>query len=298
LSISSFDLVMWVKDGAWVLPKTLRRLEQVVPNKLVHRKIMVDDHSTDASRDIGKSFGWEIHTNPETGISSGANFALSMVDCPYFMSIEQDLLLAKNWWSQVPCMLNDDKLGAASGVRFSDKPRAVHDLERYAYRKYLLDPQVASYLRNRKLSSLTIGKTLDNTMYRTDAIRAVGGFPYMMSGNCGIDTMLVFKLQQHGYGWNVNPFCQSVHLRRGLKQILNHQKWYAVASQEITYQLGQLGLSADDLRFGFKQSLIRLLMSPFVGLFISARMRNPLISVVHPLIKLYNFLGYAAARTS
>ena len=286
---------MWVKDGAWVLPKTLRRIEQVLPINLVHRKIAVDDRSSDVSVKLLKSFGWEIHTNPETGISNGANLALSLVDCPYFMSVEQDLLLNKNWWSQVPYLLTDPEIGAASGVRFSDKPRAAHDLEKYVYRKYLVDPEIASYLRNRKLSSLTLGKTLDNTIYKTDVIRAIGGFPSMLSANCGIDTMLVFMLQQHGYGWNVNPFCQSVHMRRGLKQILNHQKWYALASQEMTYKLGQLGLSADDLRYGAKHSLTRLLMSPFVGVFISAKMRNPLISVVHPLIKLYNFLGYVAA---
>ncbi len=281
---------MWVKDGAWVLPKTLRRLEQVLPNKSVHRKIMVDDHSTDESRDIGKRFGWEVYANSESGISSGANFALSMVDCPYFMSVEQDLLLSKHWWSQVSCLLSDSKFGAASGVRFSNKPQAVHDLEQYAYRKYLVDPQIASYLSKRKLSSLTLGKTLDNTMYKTDVIRAIGGFP-CMSANCGVDTMLVFKLRQHGYDWNVNPLCQSVHLRRGLQQILNHQKWYAAASQEITYKLEQLGLSADDLDHGIKHSF-RWLLSPFVGTFVAAKMRNPLICIVYPLIKLYNFLGY------
>ena len=116
-----------------------------------------------------------------------------------------------------------------------------------------------------------------------------------MSTNCGVDTMLVFKLHQHGYDWKVNPMCQSTHLRRGLKQILNHQKWYGRAAQEITIKLEQLGLSADSLKYGFRHSGIRLLMSPFVGTFISAKMRNPLISIVHPLIKLYNFLGYAAA---
>ncbi|MCW4016833.1 MAG: glycosyltransferase [Candidatus Bathyarchaeota archaeon] len=294
MSIQSFDIVMWAKDGAWVLPTTLRRLEQVLPNKLVHRKIMVDDRSTDETREIAKSFGWEVYTNPESGISSGANFALSMVDCPYFMSVEQDLLLSKNWWNQVSPLLNDDKIGTASGVRFSSKPQAVHDLEKFVYRKYLVDKNIASYLSNRKLSSLTLGKTLDNTMYKTDIVRAAGGFPYMASGNCGIDTILVFQLLKHGYEWKVNPLCQSVHLRRGFQQILNHQKWYAVASQEITIKLEQLGFSTNKLRYGPKHSLNRLLMSPFVGVFISAKMRNPLICIVHPLIKLYNFMGYVS----
>ena len=76
-----FDVVSWVKDGGWVLPATLKRLEEVLPAEFVHRKIAVDDHSVDDTVRVLKDFGWEVYSNPKTGISSGANYALSKVDC-------------------------------------------------------------------------------------------------------------------------------------------------------------------------------------------------------------------------
>ena len=75
-----FDVVSWVKDGGWCLPKTLKRLDDVLPTEFVHRKIMVDDGSVDNTVEIGKDFGWEVYSNSGSGISAGANYALSKVD--------------------------------------------------------------------------------------------------------------------------------------------------------------------------------------------------------------------------
>jgi len=109
-----FDVISWVKDGAWALPRTLKRLESVLPSECVHRKIMVDDHSQDETVSIGKDFNWEVYDNPKTGIFSGANYALSKVDCPFFMSFEQDLFLAKDWWAKISPLLTQDKVSAES----------------------------------------------------------------------------------------------------------------------------------------------------------------------------------------
>ena len=130
LSVNKFDLITWVKDGAWVLPTTLKRLEDVLPTELVHRKIMVDDGSKDETRNIGKDFNWEVYSNPGSGISSGANYALSKVDCPFFMSFEQDLFLSRDWCAKIFRLMENDKVAVASGIRFSNCPKAVHDLEK------------------------------------------------------------------------------------------------------------------------------------------------------------------------
>jgi GT2 family glycosyltransferase len=293
LIVDKFDVVSWVKDGAWVLPATLLNLETALPSEFVHRKIAVDDHSSDDSVKILKDFGWEVYSNPNSGISSGANYALSKVDCPFFMSFEQDLLLSEKWWPHVPALLDKSDVAVASGVRFSTKPRAVHDLEKYVYRKYLMEEKLAPYLSSRKASAFTLGKTLDNTIYTTDAIRAIGGFP-KMSTSSGIDTILSYKLRSFGYEWLVDPYCHSVHVRHGLSQELRHQRWYAWAAVEARAIVEEFGLELpwENLNLGIKHSGSRLLMSPGVALFVALKMRNPMIAVVHPLLRLYNFMGY------
>lgn len=84
MRVKKFDIITWVKEGSWVLPTTLKRLEKVLPNEKVHRKIMIDDHSKDETKAIGKEFNWEVYSNPSSGISSAANYVLNKVDCLLF----------------------------------------------------------------------------------------------------------------------------------------------------------------------------------------------------------------------
>jgi hypothetical protein len=52
LRAKNFDIITWVKEVAWVLPTTLKRLEKVLLNEKIHRKIMIDDHSKDETKAI------------------------------------------------------------------------------------------------------------------------------------------------------------------------------------------------------------------------------------------------------
>ena len=76
------------------------------------------------------------------------------------------------------------------------------------------------------MAAFMLGKTLDNTIYRTAAMRDIGGFPKLTSSS-GVDTTLAYFLSQHGYRWHVDYDVQSVHLRKNLRQELDHQYWYA-----------------------------------------------------------------------
>lgn len=62
--VNNFDVVSWVKDGAWVLPTTLKKLEEALPSEFVHRKIAVDDHSNDDTVKILKDFGGTSTVTP------------------------------------------------------------------------------------------------------------------------------------------------------------------------------------------------------------------------------------------
>ncbi|MCW4008819.1 MAG: glycosyltransferase [Candidatus Bathyarchaeota archaeon] len=282
------DVVSWTKNGAKYLPAVLKRLEEALPSEDVHRKILVDDHSVDNTREIAKDFGWEIYLNPSTGISAGANYALSKVDCKYFISIEQDLLLAKDWWLKIPQYLSNPKTAAASGMRFASQPAGVTKLQRYVAKKYRGESTLSPWLRSREMGAFTLGKTLDNTIYRTSVIRAVGGFPKMQV-NAGVDTILAYMLHDAGYDWRVDYTVQSIHLRAGLKHELQHQYLYGTQLKEIWRKIRENSTAEPPInRFGV---LSRLFMSPFTGIFVALKTREPTITYIHPLIKLYYIKG-------
>ena len=62
------DLVMWAKNGASMLPLVLKRAEEVLPSEVIGKKIFVDDHSVDESREIAKDFGWIVYLNEKGGV--------------------------------------------------------------------------------------------------------------------------------------------------------------------------------------------------------------------------------------
>ena len=130
--IGKVDLVMWTKNGAETLPLVLKRINEVIPDEFVNNRIIVDDHSVDNTREMAKSFGWRVIFNERSGISNGANTALKHITTEYFISFEQDLLLAKNWWEKIPKFMNDEKVAVAQGIRISTEP-TLKKLDEYYY---------------------------------------------------------------------------------------------------------------------------------------------------------------------
>lgn len=283
-----FDIVTWVKNGSWCLPRTLLQLEKALPSETIHRKIAIDDASTDESVKILKSFGWEVYKNPGKGISAGANYALQLVDCPFFMSFEQDLVLSQNWFNNVTSLVKGNT-AVASGIRFSDKAKTVGDIEKYVYKKYLMEIKLAPYLQDRKESAFLLGKTLDNTFYNTKIIRSIGGFPVLPSSS-GIDTILAHRIRKNGFNWTVNPKVQSIHLRKNFTQNLRHQYWYSSALKEAKLKDPKLTLS-------LKQEIRKFAASPMTGFVMGLKMKNPKIFFVYPLLRFYRLRGFLSARS-
>ena len=120
---------MWTKNGAKTLPAVLKRISEVIPEDFINKRLIVDDNSTDNTKRIATSFSWSVIPNEGSGISDGANTALKHVESKYFISLEQDLLLAPEWWTRIPPMLENPRVAAASGMRFADKPRGVRKLQ-------------------------------------------------------------------------------------------------------------------------------------------------------------------------
>lgn len=284
---------MWTHNGAATLPAVLKRINQVIPLEAINKKIISDDHSADNTRQIAETYGWTVVFNKGKGISDNANNALKNVDAEFFVSFEQDLLLSRNWWHRVPRILADPKVAVASGLRFADKPRGVNKLQMYVAKKYRGQAQLDSWLRGREMAAFTLGKTLDNTIYRTQVVREVGGFPKLTSSS-GVDTVLAYEIDHHGYNWFVDYGVQSVHMRLGLKQELNHQFWYAKQLPEVWRKISDVAHAQAPpvTRSGVIQ---RFVMSPFTGLFMAYQTYEPSLAYIHPLIRLYYLRGYLAS---
>jgi glycosyltransferase involved in cell wall biosynthesis len=290
--IGEVDLVMWTKNGSETLPSVLKRIGEAIAEEFVNSRIIVDDHSTDETHKIAKSFGWQVILNEGNGISDGANTALKHVRSEYFISFEQDLLLAGDWWKKIPPLLENLKVAAASGMRFADKPIGVRKLQQYVAKKYRGEAELASWLRTRQMAAFTLGKTLDNTIYKTQVIKSIGGFPEMRV-NAGVDAVLAYKIGQAGYHWVVDYAVQSVHLRQGLKQELQHQYWYATQLCEIWKRIQTETNRPPPIT---KSGIIyRFCISPFTGLFVAVKTKEPTITYIHPLVRFYYMKGLLEA---
>jgi glycosyltransferase involved in cell wall biosynthesis len=286
--LEKVDLVMWTKNGAETLPSVLKRIGGVIPSEFVNKQMIVDDQSTDGTREIAESFSWAVVLNEGKGISDGANTALKHVTSNYFISFEQDLVLARDWWNKVPRTLENPKVAVASGMRFANKPRGVHKLQQYVAKKYRGEAELESWLKARQMTAFTLGKTLDNTIYKTKIIRALGGFPKMQKSS-GVDTTLAYLISQAGYYWLVDYSVQSTHLRRGLKQELDHDYWYAKQLHEIWRRIeSDPSLRPPVTKFAV---ISRFLTSPFTGAFMALKTREPTITYIHPLIRFYYLKG-------
>jgi glycosyltransferase involved in cell wall biosynthesis len=200
-----FDIVMWTLNGERFLPSVLRRVEDAIPKEFVHKRILVDDHSTDNTVKIAGDFNWEVYMNPSTGISSGANEALRHVDCEYFMSLEQDLLLSNDWIKKIPRYMELEDVAVAQGIRIATEP-TLRKIDAYAYRR-------VEYAR--------FGFSLDNDIFKTRRVKEVGGFP----SECPVctDGILNEKLGRLGYRWLVDVSIVSDHIKLSLKDSYSHQ---------------------------------------------------------------------------
>jgi glycosyltransferase involved in cell wall biosynthesis len=200
---------MWAMNGERFLPLVLRRVEDAIPKEFVHKRILVDDHSTDDTARIARDFNWEVYLNPSTGISSGANEALRHVDCKYFMSLEQDLLLSDDWVKKIPKYMEHEDVAVAQGVRYSTEP-TLRKIDAYAYKRVALEGNPERF-----------GLSMDNNIFKTRFVKEVGGFP----SECPVctDGILMWRLREAGHRWLIDTSVVSDHIRPSLKEFYSHQ---------------------------------------------------------------------------
>lgn len=182
------DLCMWVQNGSYYLPTVLRGIEDAIPSEVVGNKILVDDHSVDNTRRIGKEFNWHIYKNTKGGIGNSANLALSKVKTPLFASFEQDVLLTRNWFSRIIKQISKPNVAVAQGWRLSTN-------------------RIMNFLH----CEIRPTYSLDNNIYKTHIIRWLGGFPTNVK--YGVDRLLRHRVLNAGLSWVTDPTVISNHIK-------------------------------------------------------------------------------------
>lgn len=279
--VGKVDLVMWIKDGSRTLPFVLKRIGEVIPEESVNNRIVVDDYSMDESREIANSFGWHTIFNEGKGICDAANTALKHVETDFFISFEQDLLLAREWWQEVPKHVSQPKVAIASGVRFPGQPMALRKLYEYII-------EWCETRESHDAAGFLYSRTLDNTIYKTNIIRKLGGFP-KLNVSSGLDNILAQQISSAGHEWKVIYDVRSIHLRKGLKDELSHQYWHGTCTDELNRILFNKPV---DLR----RRVLHLLLSPLMGLRIAIKKKASQAVYIYPLIHLNKLRGIINGR--
>jgi glycosyltransferase involved in cell wall biosynthesis len=269
------DIVCWAKNGGNYLPKVLDRVNKVIPVESVNQKILVDDKSTDNTVKIAKTFGWKVISNEGKGVSDGANTALKNVQTEYFLSIEQDVVLSYAFWPKTLSSLTTNP-AVISGVRF-DINKSIRCIDEFSFDRYQLLGNKAG------VDGYLYGRTIDNTLYNTKVIKAIGGFP-KLDGGAGVDTILSIRLANAGFKWIVNYDAISEHLRRSLIDTLKHYIWYGRNFPELERYIGRRQVNV------YRQ-VYRFVASPARGVDIAVKKKRWQVMFVYPMVRFCILVG-------
>jgi glycosyltransferase involved in cell wall biosynthesis len=209
------DLCIWTLNSGGTLDQCLASIDKAVPAENVCHKIAVDGGSRDNTLDILRNHGWTTYSSP-SGIARQANAALSKVDTEFFATFEHDIILQREWFGRMAKLIELPQVACAQGIRNIVGIRGVDTIERWRWQK--TRKNLANY--DTVESSLFGYHSLDNNLFRTEAVRKAGGFPY----DCpiSVDRFIHNSLIDAGYKWMIDLDCQSQHVRKGLLNFYRH----------------------------------------------------------------------------
>jgi glycosyltransferase involved in cell wall biosynthesis len=255
------DLCTWTKNGAKTLIPVLKRIDDAIPAEEVGEKIAVDDSSVDSTVKILKEFNWQVYPNRSGFINGGTTEALRHVRSKFFVSVEQDVLLCRNWWDIVPKNMEDKTVAVAQGIEISTN-RAERGIEKYNLKKIRQMP-----LEKRS----TLWKTIGNNIYRSEIIRKLGFVEDAIAM-----TPFYRKIIAHGFKWITDINAVSTHLRGDIFDAVRHTVTFYSLIQENTY--------LDEMRT--YRYLAGLAFSPFKGLKMALATNEPEVPLLLVLRKM------------
>jgi biofilm PGA synthesis N-glycosyltransferase PgaC len=137
--------------------------------------IVVDDCSDDDTGEVAARFGATvIRPRMNTGSKAGAQtFALSQVNTPFVIAIDADTTLDPRAIERLYAVFDDPEVAAACGTVIPRRVRTVWERGRYV--EYLF--AFTFYKRIQDQYDTPLISSGCFSMYRTDALRAIGGWP-------------------------------------------------------------------------------------------------------------------------
>jgi glycosyltransferase involved in cell wall biosynthesis len=198
---------MWTYNSADALERSLPSIKGAIDEESVCHKIAVDGGSRDETQAILNRFGWTVVNAPKKGIPLQANYALGMVDTEFFAAFEHDIILNPKWFERTSRIVgSDQKIGASQGLRLYAGSKSMQAFEEWMYRTNRIP--IWSF-------------SIDNTLFRTEAVRRAGGFP--IEDPASADTILRRNLFRFGYRWITDYALLSGHYRKNFSEQLKHQ---------------------------------------------------------------------------
>jgi hypothetical protein len=255
------DLCTWTKNGAKTLIPVLKRIDDVIPSEEVEQKIAVDDSSVDSTVKILKDFNWKVYPNRSGFINGGTTEALRHVRSKFFVSVEQDVLLGRNWWDIVPQNMDDETVAVAQGVEISTN-RAERGIDKYHLKKLRKMP-----LEKRAM----LWKTIGNNIYRSEIIRKLG-----FVDDSTAMTPFYWKITANGFKWITDINSVSTHLHGDIFDAVRHTVTFYSLTRENTY--------LD--RMSTYRYLAGLAFSPFKGLKLALATNEPEVQLLLVLRKM------------
>lgn len=203
------------------------------------------------------------------------------MDCDYFISIEQDLLISETWWNSIVPHMEKPNVAVAQGLRLpQEAQRVVRSFEEYRLDRY-------------KELGLPIF-SMDNAIFRSFVAKSVGRIPSELRYT-GVDTYVYRNVLSRGYRWVVDYDVVSTHLRQGgIREQMDRYYRYGMDSQIL--EKYELSNHSRYIRRGSKSAVAILLFSPIRGLLIGMTKRCPQIAVYYPLVRLALLRGYLKSR--
>lgn len=178
--------------------------------------IVVDDGSTDGSRALLRRYEEEgslrVVETRRVGPSAAMNRALELARHEVICQVDQDVILARGWLAALLPALDDPAVAAAQGCYVTD---AASGFLARVMGLDLTDRYAA--IAGRDVDHVCTG----NTAYRTDLLRAAGGFDETLGYGCDVD--LSYRLGR-SQRLVIRPEARAVHRwREGLLPYLRQQ---------------------------------------------------------------------------